>query len=121
MAQKIVWTRTLSEVLQRATEKKNFKSKKGTDYETDCIPRIDLIVIGSPIERKDETGATTGYSYEVYDNKTDTTFHITAPQLIEGSSFKTVAFLEVRGGALAGKGEGWFSASRVAPLKKQGE
>lgn len=118
MAKKIQWIRSLSEVLQRETETKKFTSKKGTDYETACVPRLDLIAIGSPTEKKNEEGKVTGYLYEVYDQKLDATYHITAPENLENVSFKKVAFLEVRGGALQQKPEGWFSASRVAPLKQ---
>lgn len=120
MAKKIQWIRSLSEVLQRETQRKKFVSKKGSEYETDYIPRIDLVAIGSPTEKKDEGGKAKGYSYEVYDSLTDATFHISAPENLENCSFKTLAFLEVRGGALSGKSEGLFSASRVAFLKKQG-
>lgn len=120
MAKKIVWTRTLGEVLQRETQRKNFKSKKGSEYETDYIPRIDAVAIGEPTEKRDGEGKVSGYSYEVYDKITGASFHITAPEKLEGASFKTLAFLEVRGGSLQNRPEGWFSASRVAFLKQQG-
>lgn len=118
MAKKIVWTRTLGEVLQRETQRKKFKSKKGSEYETDCIPRLDAVVIGDPTEKKDSEG-NRSYSYEVFDKVTGASFHVSAPEKLEGCSFKTLAFLEVRGGALQQKTEGWFSASRVAFLKQQ--
>lgn len=118
MAKNIQWTRNLGEVLDRQTKMKTFKSKKGKDYDTECIPRLDVITIGYPIEKKDESGAVVGYSYEVYDSKTDASFHITAPQLLDGPGFKKVVFIDVRGGALQSRPEGWFSASRVAPLKE---
>lgn len=121
MANKILWVRTLSEVLKRETKEKEFTSKKGTTYSTECVPQLDVIVIGTPTEKKDENGTVTGYSYQVYDRKLDASFSISAPNLLEGVSFKAVAFLDVRGGALQNRAEGWFSASRVAPLKKQGE
>lgn len=119
MANKIQWVRTLDEVLKRKTEVKKFTSKKGTDYETACIPQLDAIVIGTPTEKKDDEGRVMGYSYEVYDRKLDASFSISAPNLLEGVSFKGVAFFDVRGGALERKPEGWFSASRVAFLKQQ--
>lgn len=120
MAKNLVWVRSLSEVLQRETQRKNFTSKKGTEYETDCVPRLDAIAIGEPTEKKDAEGKNAGYLYEVYDELTGASFHVSAPEKLEGASFKKLAFLEVRGGALAGRAEGWFSASRVAFLKKQG-
>lgn len=119
MAIKITWTKKLKDVLDRATEKKAFTSKKGTTYEADCVPRLDAIVIGTPTEKKDENGTVTGYSYEVYDQKLDATFSISAPNFLEGVSFKGVAFFDVRGGALERKPEGWFSASKVAFLQQQ--
>lgn len=121
MANKIVWVRTLAEVLKRETQEKEFTSKKGTTYTTDCVPQLNVIAVGTPTEKKDESGQITGYSYQVYDQKLDATFSISAPNLLEGSSFKGVAFIDVRGGALQNRPEGWFSASRVAPLKKQGD
>ncbi|OYS21096.1 hypothetical protein CBF60_00475 [Lactobacillus taiwanensis] len=119
MANKIQWVRTLSEVLGRNTEVKKFTSKKGTEYETECVPQLDAIVVGTPTEKKDETGAVAGYSYQVYDRKLDATFSISAPNFLEGVSFKGVAFIDVRGGALEHKSEGWFSASKVAFLQQK--
>lgn len=120
MAVKITWIKPLDGVLGRKTEKKLFTSKKGTTYEADCVPQLDAIVIGTPTEKKDENGKITGYSYQVYDQKLDATFSISAPNLLEGSSFKGVAFIDVRGGALQSKPEGWFAASKVAFLQQQG-
>lgn len=120
MAKKIVWVRSLSDVLQRETEKRKFTSKKGKEYETLCVPRLDAVSIGEPTEKKDTEGKISGYSYEIFDKVTGASFHISAPEKLEGASFKTLAFLEVRGGALDSRPEGWFSASRVAFLKKQG-
>lgn len=119
MANKIVWVRTLSEVLKRETKEKEFTSKKGTTYSTECVPQLDAIVVGTPTEKKDENGKIIGYSYQIYDQKLDASFVISAPNLLEGVSFKRVAFLDVRGGALEHKSEGWFSASKVAFLKQQ--
>lgn len=119
MAIKITWTKPLDDVLGRKTEKKTFTSKKGTTYEADCIPELDVIVIGTPTEKKDTEGHITGYSYEVYDQKLDASFSISAPNLLEGSSFKGVAFIDVRGGALQNRPEGWFAASKVAFLQQK--
>lgn len=119
MANKIQWVRTLSEVLGRNTEVKKFTSKKGTEYETECVPQLDAIVVGTPTEKKDAEGKVTGYSYEVYDQKLDATFSISAPNLLEGVSFKGVAFIDVRGGALQNKPEGWFAASKAVFLQQK--
>lgn len=119
MAIKITWTKPLDDVLGRKTEKKTFTSKKGTTYEADCIPQLDVIVIGTPTEKKDTEGHITGYSYEVYDQKLDASFSISAPNLLEGSSFKGVAFIDVRGGALQNRPEGWFAASKVVFLQQK--
>ena len=119
MAVKITWTKKLKDVLDRATEKKAFTSKKGTTYEADCVPQLNVIAVGTPTEKKDETGAVTGYSYQVYDQKLDASFSITAPNLLEGVSFKGVAFFDVRGGALERKPEGWFSASKVVLIQQK--
>lgn len=119
MAIKITWTKPLDDVLGRKTEKKVFTSKKGTTYEADCIPQLDVIVIGTPTEKKDAEGKVTGYSYEVYDQKLDASFTISAPNFLEGASFKGVAFIDVRGGALQNRPEGWFAASKVAFLQQQ--
>ena len=121
MANKILWVKPLDEVLGRKTALKKFMSRKGTEYETACVPQLDAIVIGTPTEKKDENGKITGYSYQVYDQKLDATFSISAPHLLEGVSFKGVAFIDVRGGALANKPQGWFAASKVVFLQqKQG-
>lgn len=119
MAIKITWTKKLKDVLDRATQKKAFTSKKGTTYEADCVPRLDAIVIGTPTEKKDENGTVTGYSYEVYDQKLDATFSISAPNFLEGVSFKGVSFFDVRGGALERKPEGWFSASKAVLIQQK--
>jgi|SRR5699024_1896192 len=119
MAIKITWIKPLDDVLGRKTEKRVFTSKKGTTYEADCIPELDVIVIGTPTEKKDTEGKVTGYSYEVYDQKLDATFSISAPNFLEGASFKGVAFIDVRGGALEHKPEGWFSASKAVFIQQK--
>lgn len=119
MAVKITWIKPLDDVLGRKTQEKTFTSKKGTEYQAQCVPQLDAIVIGSPTEKKDAEGHTTGYSYEVYDQKLDATFSISAPNLLEGSSFKAVAFIDVRGGALEHKPEGWFSASKAVLIQQK--
>ena len=119
MAIKITWVKPLDDVLGRKTMVKKFTSKKGTEYEADCVPELDVIVIGTPTEKKDESGAITGYSYQVYDQKLDASFSISAPNLLEGSSFKGVAFIDVRGGALEQKPEGWFSASKAVLIQQK--
>ena len=119
MANKIQWIKPLDDVLGRKTQEKTFTSKKGTEQTAPCVPQLDVIVIGNPTEKKDAEGRVTGYSYEVYDRKLDASFSISAPNLLEGVSFKGVAFFDVRGGALERKPEGWFSASKVAFLQQQ--
>lgn len=119
MAIKITWTKKLKDVLDRATQKKAFTSKKGTTYEADCIPQLNVIAVGTPTEKKDETGAVTGYSYQVYDAKIDASFTISAPNFVDGVSFKQVAFIDVRGGALEHKPEGWFSASKAVLIQQK--
>lgn len=119
MANKIQWIKPLDDVLGRKTALKKFMSKKGTEYETECVPQLDAIVIGTPTEKKDETGAVTGYSYQVYDSKLDASFSISAPNLLEGVSFKGVAFIDVRGGALQNRPEGWFAASKAVFLQQK--
>ncbi|OYS28714.1 hypothetical protein CBF60_03730 [Lactobacillus taiwanensis] len=87
MANKSQWVRTLSEVLGRNTEVKKFTSKKGTEYETACVPQLDAIVVGTPPEKKDETGAVAGYSYPIYDRTLAATFSISAPNFLDGVIF----------------------------------
>lgn len=119
MAIKITWTKPLEDVLGRKTKVKTFTSKKGTTYESDCVPELDVIVIGTPTEKKDESGVITGYSYQVYDQKLDASFTISAPNFLEGVSFKGVAFIDVRGGALQNRPEGWFAASKAVFLQQK--
>ena len=119
MAKKITWIKPLDDTLGRKTEKKVFTSKKGTEYETECVPQLDALVIGSPTEKKDAEGRVTGYSYQIYDTKLDATFSISAPNLLQGASFKQVAFIDVRGGALQTKPEGWFAATKVVFLQQK--
>lgn len=110
----IKWERTLSEVLRVPTERKTLTSKTGKEYETDVVPEISLIAIGSPTERKDEDGNITGYSYAVYDPKRDVgDFSITAPNNLPIKGMANVKFIGVRGGALSGRASGWFKADRV--------
>lgn len=110
----IAWTRTLSEVLGVETERRTLTSKSGREYETDVVPKLSLIAIGSPTERKDENGNLTGYSYQVYDAKRDTGgFSITAPNRLDVKGMANVIFTGVRGGALTNKASGWFKADRV--------
>ncbi len=119
MANSIIWIKPLDDVLGRKTQEKIFTSKKGTEYTAPCVPQLDVIVIGTPTEKKDAEGKVTGYSYEVYDQKLDATFSISAPNFLENVSFKGVAFFDVRGGALQNRPEGWFAASKVAFLQQQ--
>lgn len=119
MANSVIWVKPLDDVLGRKTALKKFMSKKGTEYETECVPQLDALVIGSPTEKKDAEGRVTGYSYQIYDTKLDATFSISAPNLLQGASFKQVAFIDVRGGALANKPEGWFAASKVVFLQQK--
>ena len=119
MANKILWVKPLDEVLGRKTALKKFMSKKGTEYETECVPELDVIVIGTPTEKKDESGVITGYSYQVYDQKLDASFTISAPNFLQEASFKGVAFIDVRGGALANKPQGWFAASKAVFLQQK--
>lgn len=119
MAVKVTWIKPLDDVLGRKTALKKFMSKKGTEYETECVPQLDAIVIGTPTEKKDAEGHVTGYSYQVYDQKLDATFSISAPNFLEGSSFKGVAFIDVRGGALQNRPEGWFAASKAVFLQQK--
>lgn len=119
MANSVIWVKPLDDVLGRKTEKKMFISKKGTEYEADCVPELDAIVVGTPSEKKDMEGKITGYSYQIYDAKLDATFSISAPNFLEGANFKNVAFIDVRGGALEHKPEGWFAASKVVFLQQK--
>lgn len=119
MANKIIWIKPLDDVLGRKTQEKTFTSKKGTEYQAQCVPQLDVIVIGNPTEKKDVEGHVIGYSYQVYDQKLDASFSISAPNLLEGVSFKGVAFIDVRGGALQNKAEGWFAASKVVFLQQK--
>ena len=121
MANSIIWIKPLDDVLGRKTALKKFMSKKGTEYETECVPQLDAVVVGTPTEKKDVEGRVTGYSYQIYDAKLDATFSISAPNLLEGVNFKTVAFLDVSGGALQSKPEGWFAASKVVFLQQQNQ
>lgn len=119
MANKIQWIKPLDDVLGRKTQEKTFTSKKGTEYQAQCVPQLDVIAIGNPTEKKDAEGRVTGYSYEVYDGKLDATFSISAPNFLENVSFKGVAFFDVRGGALQNKAEGWFAASKAVFLQQK--
>lgn len=107
------WERNLGEVLGIKTEKKTFTSSKGTQYETDVVPVLECIALGSPTERKDAEGVIKGYAYEVYIPAQDLGgFSITATNKLN-IKMNRVIFTNVRGGALSSGGTGWFKADSV--------
>lgn len=119
---KPIWTPIIGAVLSVATEKQERTSKKGTTYTTDVVPEYSCIAIGTPTEKHDENGNISGYSYEVYEPKTDMGgFAITAPEKLEIKGMANVIFYNLRGGALQSRPTGWFKADRVELADKKGE
>lgn len=117
---KPIWTPVIGAVLSVATEKQERTSKKGTTYTTDIVPEYPCIAIGTPTEKHDENGYVSGYSYEVYEPKTDLGgFEITAPEKLEIKGMANVIFYGLRGGALQNRPTGWFKADRVELAKKK--
>ena len=113
------WTPSLSQVTGKKTVFEEKVSAKGTTYTSEVIPAWELIVIGTPTEKKDAEGNIKGYSYQVYDASQDLGgFAITAPKRVEVKGMTKLIFKEVRGGALSKRATGWFKADSVEVIKK---
>lgn len=110
--QEPIWTRKLSEVLGYSTQIITKKSRKtGNSYETEAIPRIELIVTGDPEQiTKDNKKA---FRYSVFDMKNNLGYKITCPNYIKVNGVKQCIFTNLVGGALS-NGKGWYKADSVA-------
>lgn len=107
-----VWTRTLSQVLGYQTQTITKKSAKtGNTYETEAIPRLELVVTGDPetITREGHTS----YRYAVFDVKKNLGYKITCSQYVKIGGMKQCIFTNIVGGALS-NGKGWYKADSVA-------
>lgn len=106
------WTRTLSQVLGYQTQVITKKSEKsGNSYETEAIPRIELIVTGDPEKIERDNRVT--YRYSVFDMKKNLGYKITCPNYIKIVGVKQCIFVNLIGGALS-NGKGWYKADSVA-------
>lgn len=113
MAQTPIWTRNLSEVLGYQTQKVTRKSDRtGNSYQTDVIPRIELVCMGAPEEvvKKD---APTTYRYTIFDMKKNFTYSVKCPNLLQINGAKQVILTNLTGGALS-SGRGWYKADSIA-------
>lgn len=105
------WTRTLSQVLGYQTQTITKKSEKsGNSYETEAIPRIELIVTGDPEKIERDNRVT--YRYSVFDMKKNLGYKITCPNYIKIVGVKQCIFVNLIGGALS-NGKGWYKADSV--------
>lgn len=105
------WTRTLSQVLGYQTQTITKKSEKtGNTYETEAIPRLELVVTGDPeaITREGHTS----YRYAVFDVKKNLGYKITCPNYIKIGGVKQCIFVNLIGGALT-NGKGWYKADSI--------
>lgn len=105
------WTRKLSEVLGYQTQIITKKSQKtGNSYETEAIPRLELVVTGDPEEITRENGK--AYRYSVFDVKKNLGYKITCPNFVKIGGMKQCIFTNIIGGALS-NGKGWYKADSV--------
>ncbi len=119
MAKNPTWVRSLSEVLGYQTQRVTRKSlKTGNTYETDVIPRVELLVMGEPETVLKDDGQKT-YRYSVFDMKKDLEYKVSCAQYLKTTGVKQVIFSGLTGGALS-NGRGWFKADSVvfANVKK---
>lgn len=118
MAKTPIWTRNLSEVLGYQTKKITKKSAKtGNAYETDAIPRLELISMGEPQETIRDDGSKS-YRYSVFDMKHDLEFNVSCPNKLNITGVKQVILTNLVGGALS-NGHGWYKADSIALAVKK--
>lgn len=113
MAQTPIWTRNLSEVLGYQTQKVTRKSDRtGNSYQTDVIPRIELVCMGAPEEVTKEDGRK-AYRYSVFDMKKNLEYKVSCPNALQISGVKQVILTNLTGGALS-SGRGWYKADSIS-------
>lgn len=100
------FVRTLSEVTQRKTVKKELLGKNGKTYLATVVQELVLQANSKPIEKGDK-----GYAYSGTDIETDLEYVITVPEHIEARYGTTLIFRDVQGGTFNGKV--WFKAESV--------
>ena len=113
MAKTPIWTRSLNEVLGYPTDKINRKSERtGNIYQTEVIPRVEVIVMGAPQEVTKDDGRKS-YRYSIFDMKKDLEYSVSCPNLLSVSGVKQVILTNLTGGALQ-NGRGWYKADSIA-------
>lgn len=100
------FVRTLSEVTQRETVKKELLGKNGKTYLATVVRELVLQANSKPTEKGDK-----GYSYSGTDVETDLEYVITVPDHVEAKYGDTLIFRDVQGGTFNGKA--WFKAESV--------
>lgn len=112
MAQTPVWTRKLSEVLGYQTQVVTRKSEKtGNSYQTDVIPRLEVVCMGAPEEILKDDGRKT-YRYSVFDMAKNLEYRVSCPNLLKINGVKQVILVNLTGGALS-NGHGWYKADSI--------
>ncbi|MGO0093343.1 hypothetical protein ACTMS5_02620 [Streptococcus suis] len=107
------WSRTLSEVLRHQTQVATYTSDKtGRAYQTDIIPVLEVISIGTIEETSDKK-----YKYSVVDVANNLEYAIKTPNKINVRFGTMLQFSNVRGGT-TNNGTGWYAADSVTEVKR---
>ena len=118
MAKNPVWTRKLSEVLGYQTQVVTRKSERtGNTYETEVIPRLELVCMGAPEEILKDDGSK-NYRYSVFDMSKNLEYKVSCPQFLKINGIKQVIFVNLSGGALS-NGYGWYKADSIQLVAKK--
>lgn len=104
------WNKTLKEVLQQNTVMKTRKSAKGTEYDVEVVPHLEVVSTGSMEEHQGE------YRYSIVDTVHQLEYMIKAPNKVDVAFGTELVFDEVSGGTTQ-NGRGWYKAEAVALAK----
>lgn len=112
MAKTPLWTRRIAEVLGHPAQTVTRKSERtGNTYQTDVIPRVELVCMGAPEEVVKDNGQK-AYRYSVFDMKNNLEYKVSCPNLLQISGVKQVILTNLTGGALS-SGRGWYKADSI--------
>lgn len=106
------WNKTLEEVLKYKTELKMYVSEKtGNEYQTEVIPVLKVVSIGSVESIGEE------YIYSIVDVNHDLEYSIKTSNYVEVKFGTMLQFKNVRGGATS-NGVGWYKADNVTVIRR---
>lgn len=114
---KPTFIKSLDQVLGYDTKTVKKVSAKGTEYESEIVPFIDLFIAGEPEKafKNDEEG----WRYPVADvsKKLNYSIKVIGPR-IKVNFGQSVRFVAVTGGAL-GNNNAWFSAEKITKVPEK--